>query len=141
VQDELDRRRSRLLDRRYSLSGLNEQKDLKAFDWSYNPSLPKRAVMQLATLQFVDAREDALIIGKPGTGKSHVAKALALLAVNRGYKVCSTAKRTSSSRTSTKHASSAICGSCARSSRPHSFPWHPAQAPFPRGTNSIHSSN
>ena len=87
VQDELDRRRSRLLDRRYVLSGLTEHKDLKAFDWSYNPSMPKRMVLDMATLQFVDAREDALIIGKPGTGKSHVAKALALLALNRGYKV------------------------------------------------------
>lgn len=87
VQDELDRRRSRLLDRRYALSGLTEQKDLKAFDWSYNPSMPKRMVLEMTTLQFVDAREDALIIGKPGTGKSHVAKALALLAINRGYKV------------------------------------------------------
>jgi len=40
VQDELDRRRSRLLDRRHSLSGLPERKDLKSFDWSYNPSHP-----------------------------------------------------------------------------------------------------
>jgi DNA replication protein DnaC len=87
VQDELDRRRSSLLERRYTFSGLAEKKDLKAFDWGYNPTLPKRTVMELATLKFVDACEDALIIGKPGTGKSHVAKALALLAVNRGYKV------------------------------------------------------
>jgi DNA replication protein DnaC len=87
VQDELDRRRSSLLERRYTFSGLAEKKDLKNFDWGYNPTLPKRTVLELATLKFVDAREDALIIGKPGTGKSHVAKALALLAVNRGYKV------------------------------------------------------
>jgi len=87
VQDELDRRRSRLLDRRYSLSGLAERKDLKDFDWGYNPTIPKRAVLELAVLKFVDAREDALLIGKPGTGKSHIAKALALTAVNRGYKV------------------------------------------------------
>jgi DNA replication protein DnaC len=87
VQDELDRRHSRLLERRYTLSGLTEPKDLKAFDWTYNPTLPKRPILELATLKFVDAREDALFIGKPGTGKSHVAKALALLAVNRGYKV------------------------------------------------------
>jgi len=87
VQDELDRRRSRLLDRRYALSGLPERKDLKAFDWSYNPRLPKREVLELATLKFIDAREDALLIGLPGTGKSHAAKALALLAVSRGYKV------------------------------------------------------
>jgi DNA replication protein DnaC len=87
IQDELDRRRSRLLDRRYTLSGLAERKDLKDFDWSYNPRLPRRDVLELATLKFIAAHDDALLIGPPGTGKSHVAKALALLAVNRGYKV------------------------------------------------------
>lgn len=87
VQDELDRRRSRLLDRRYTLSGLPERKDLKTFDWSYNARLPKREVLELGTLKFIDAKEDMLLIGPPGTGKSHVAKALAVLAVQRGYKV------------------------------------------------------
>lgn len=87
VQDELDRRRSRLLDRRFALSGLLERKDLKDLDWSYNPRLPKRAVFELATMKFIEAREDALLLGPPGLGKSHVAKALAQLAVGRGYKV------------------------------------------------------
>ena len=87
VQDELDRRRSRLLERRYALSGLPERCDLKSFDWSYNPRLPRRDVLELATLKFIDAREDALLIGPPGTGKSHVAKALAALAVAHGRKV------------------------------------------------------
>jgi DNA replication protein DnaC len=87
VQDELDRRRSRLLDRRHALSGLPPARDLNSFDWSYNPRLPKRDVLELATLQFIDAKEDVLIIGPPGTGKSHVARALATAAVRRGYKV------------------------------------------------------
>lgn len=87
VQDELDRRRSRLLDRRFTLSGLTERKDLPTFDWTYNARLPKREILELATLKFLDAKEDALFIGPPGTGKSHVAKALALLAVERGHKV------------------------------------------------------
>jgi DNA replication protein DnaC len=86
VQDELDRRGSRLQERRYVLSGLPERKTLAELDWSYNP-LPKRDLLELGTLKFIDAREDILLIGKPGTGKSHAAKALALLAVERGYKV------------------------------------------------------
>ena len=87
VQDELDRRQSRLLERRYKHSGLSERKDLKDFDWIYNPRLPKREIFELAALKFIDGKEDVLLLGPPGTGKSHVAKALALLAVQRGYKV------------------------------------------------------
>jgi DNA replication protein DnaC len=87
VQDELDRRRSRLLGRRFALSGLAERKDLKDIDWSYNPKLPKRDILELATLKFIEARDGALFIGPPGTGKSHVAKAIAQLAIQRGYKV------------------------------------------------------
>lgn len=87
VQDELDRRRSRLQERRYALSGLPERKTLPEIDWSYNPKVPRRDIFELSTLKFIDAREDVLLIGRPGTGKSHVAKALAMLAVERGYKV------------------------------------------------------
>src|SRR6204780_100111 len=65
VQDELDRRRSRLIERRFTLSGLPERKDLKDFDWAYNPKVPKRDVLELATLKFIDEREDALLIGMP----------------------------------------------------------------------------
>jgi len=87
VQDELDRRRTRLQERRYALSGLTERKSLSAMDWSYNPRLPRREILELGTLKFIDARDDVLLLGQPGTGKSHVAKALALMAVERGYKV------------------------------------------------------
>jgi DNA replication protein DnaC len=87
VQDELDRRRTRLQGRRYNLSGLPDRKRLAEIDWSFNPRLPKRDILELGTLKFVDTRDDALLLGPPGTGKSHVAKALALLAVERNYRV------------------------------------------------------
>lgn len=87
VQDELDRRHSRLLDRRQTQSGLPARQDLKDFDWSYNSRLPKRQVLELNTLHFLEVPEDVLIIGPPGTGKSHIAKALACSAIQHGYQV------------------------------------------------------
>ncbi|HEX9728045.1 MAG TPA: ATP-binding protein [Gemmatimonadales bacterium] len=78
---------ARHLLQRHALSGLPDHRDLKNFDWSYNARLPQRDVLELATLKCIDAREDVLILGPPGTGKSHVAKALATTAVQRGYKV------------------------------------------------------
>jgi hypothetical protein len=53
VQDELDRRHSRLIDRRFALSGLLERKDQKDFDWLYS-KIPKREVLELelAALRF-----------------------------------------------------------------------------------------
>jgi len=51
VQDELDRRSSRLQERRYALSGLPERKTLADLDWSYNPRLPKRDILELGTLK------------------------------------------------------------------------------------------
>jgi len=87
VQDELDRRRSRLLERRFTHSGLPHRQDLKDFDWGYNPKIPKRRILELATLKFIEAHEGALFIGAPGLGKSHIAKAIAALAVQHGYTV------------------------------------------------------
>lgn len=78
LQDELDRRRSRLTERRFKRSGLDERPSLADFDWRFNPKLPRSACFELHTLKFIGEGANALIIGKPGTGKSHVAKAQTL---------------------------------------------------------------
>lgn len=87
LQDELDRRRSRLTERRFKLSGLDERLGLVDFDWRFNPKLPRQACFELHTLKFISEGANALIIGKPGTGKSHVAKALAYQATLQGFSV------------------------------------------------------
>ncbi len=87
LQDELDRRRSRLMTRRYQQSGLDERATLTDFDWRFNPKLPRAACFELHTLKFVAEGQNALIIGKPGTGKSHIAKAVAYQATLQGHDV------------------------------------------------------
>lgn len=87
LQDELDRRQSRLLERRFQLSGLDERASLAEFDWGYNPKIPKRACFELHTLKFIAEGDNAILIGPPGTGKSHLAKAIAYAAVRSGLRV------------------------------------------------------
>jgi DNA replication protein DnaC len=87
LQDELDRRRTRLMERRYKRSGLDERLTLAEMDWRFNPKLPRTACFELHTLKFIAEGSNALIVGKPGTGKSHVAKALAHQATLQGYAV------------------------------------------------------
>lgn len=87
VQDELDCRQSRLIERRFHSSGLDERKIMQDFDWSYNPRLPKQEIFELISGKFVQHSADALLIGHPGTGKSHIAKAVAHAAIQSGYQV------------------------------------------------------
>jgi len=87
LQDELDRRRTRLMERRYKRSGLDEKVGLADFDWRFNPKLPRAACFELHTLKFIAEGSNALIVGKPGTGKSHIAKAIAYQATLGGHDV------------------------------------------------------
>lgn len=85
IQDELDFRQTRLTERRYKASGLDEKKIMNDFDWGFNPKLPKKEIFELITLKFVQKGEDALLIGSPGTGKSYVAKAIGHAATTACY--------------------------------------------------------
>ena len=77
LQDELDRRRTRMVERRYKRFGLDEKVSLADFDWRINPKLPRSTCFELHTLKLITEGSNALVVGKPGTGKSHVAKAVA----------------------------------------------------------------
>ena len=87
VQDELDSRNSRLINTRFKASGLKERPTLTEFDWGFNPKLPKKEIYELVSGKFIRDGQDALLIGSPGTGKSHIAKTVAHGAIEAGYKV------------------------------------------------------
>ena len=87
LQDELDQRQSHLLQRRYQLSGLDERATLTDFDWNFNPEIPKRTCFELHALKFIAEGNSAIFCGQPGTGKSHIAKAIAYAALRAGLRV------------------------------------------------------
>src|SRR5271166_1427258 len=88
VADELARRSDRLLERRQKQAEFRDpQKTLDNFDFTFNPKINRSLVFDLATGTFIGRHEDALFLGPPGTGKSHLAQAIGLAAIQQGYRV------------------------------------------------------
>jgi DNA replication protein DnaC len=62
-------------------------KTLDQFDFDFQPSLDRRVVRELAGLSFVERAHNVIILGPPGVGKTHLAIALGVKAVEAGYSV------------------------------------------------------
>src|SRR5580692_8148156 len=88
VSDELTRRGDRLLERRRKQAQFRDpQRTLDNFDFNFNKKLNRSLVFDLATATFVTRHEDALFLGPPGTGKSHLAQAIGQAVITQGYQV------------------------------------------------------
>jgi DNA replication protein DnaC len=88
VSDELTRRGDRLLERRRKAAEFRDpQFSLDNFDFNFNKKMNRSLVFDLATAHFIAQNEDALFLGPPGTGKSHLAQAIGMAAIQQGYRV------------------------------------------------------
>jgi DNA replication protein DnaC len=88
VSDELECRRDRLLSRRIKMAAFRDTaKTLDAFDFDFNRKMNRKLVFELATGHFVNRRENVVLLGPPGTGKSHIAQALGMAAILQGHRV------------------------------------------------------
>jgi DNA replication protein DnaC len=76
----------RRIERRIRDSKLPERKLLADFDFAFQTGIDKSQIMELATLGFVDRKQWLILAGSSGAGKSHIAKALLLLACRRLYR-------------------------------------------------------
>jgi DNA replication protein DnaC len=87
LQDELAVRSDRQVRRRVKAAQFRELKTLGGFDWSFNPSIKKKQVFDLATCRFVRETRDVLFLGPPGVGKSFLAQAIGYQAIKCGFAV------------------------------------------------------
>ena len=87
LQDELAIRAERLMNRRVKAAAFREPKTLEDFDWQFNPSIKKKQIFDLATCRFIREARDVLLLGPPGTGKSHLVQALGYQAIKSGFTV------------------------------------------------------
>lgn len=88
VSDELQRRQDRLFTRRHAQARFRDpDRALDGFDFDFNKKMNRALIHDLATARFVGQREDALFLGPPGTGKSHLAQAIGRAAIQQGYRV------------------------------------------------------
>lgn len=88
VQDELTRRQDRLLARRIKQARFRDaHKTLDGFDFRFNAKIDRALVFELATGRFLEHAEDAVFLGPPGTGKSHLAQAIGLAVIHQGHRV------------------------------------------------------
>lgn len=62
-------------------------KYMDEFDFSFQPSIPKGKILELATCSFVPRGENVIFIGQPGTGKTHLSVSLGAKALSYGYTV------------------------------------------------------
>ena len=88
VSDELECRQDRLINRRIKQARFRDAgKTLDGYDFDFNKKMNRKLVFELATGHFVARNEDALLLGPPGTGKSHLVQAIGHAVILQGWPV------------------------------------------------------
>jgi len=88
LQDELANREDNMLGKRLRAAGFGVQRTFEDFDFYFNEeALPASTLRDLATCHFIAQRQNLVIGGPPGIGKTHAVKAIGHEACRRGYQV------------------------------------------------------
>jgi DNA replication protein DnaC len=86
VAEEAAATRNRRMAARLRFAHFPTRRTLEEFDFDFQPSVDRKLIQDLASLRFVVEGRPLLLLGQPGCGKSHLAIALATLAVEAGYR-------------------------------------------------------
>ena len=83
--EEAGNRRKRAYEKQVQMSGFPIKKTLAEFDFTFQPSLDRRQIEELATMRFVGNAENVVFLGPPGVGKTHLATALGMVAAQHRF--------------------------------------------------------
>jgi DNA replication protein DnaC len=86
VAEQATADRNRRLAARLRYARFPYRRTIADFDYEFQPSVDRKLMEDLATLRFIDENRPILFLGQPGCGKTHLAVALATLAVEAGYR-------------------------------------------------------
>ena len=86
-EDEKSNHKDNNYKKRKNASKLPAIKKMEDFDFSFQPSIDEMLVNDLSTCQFIKNKENVILVGSSGTGKTHLAIALGLKALNKDYSV------------------------------------------------------
>jgi DNA replication protein DnaC len=86
IAEQADATRNRRLTARLRYARFPFRKTIDEFDFQFQPTVDRKLVDDLATLRFIDTGRPILFLGQPGCGKTHLAVAIATLAVEAGFR-------------------------------------------------------
>jgi len=87
LDEEVSEKFRRRVKVKTQMAGFPYIKTLAQFDFSFQPSVDKRKIKELSTLKFIEEKENVIFLGPPGVGKTHLAIALGILAIEAGLSV------------------------------------------------------
>lgn len=87
LEDEFANRENNSYRKRFLKSKLLQEKGIKSYNFTYKPDLNKKLILDLACCRFIEEHKNIVFMGNPGVGKTHLANAIGLEALNKGYKV------------------------------------------------------
>ncbi|WP_304842041.1 MULTISPECIES: ATP-binding protein, partial [Erysipelotrichaceae] len=83
TQYEIDRKEINMINSMVKVAGFPHRRELKDFDFSFQPSINKEQIMDFSTLRFLENKENIVFLGNSGVGKTHMAVSLGIEAAKK----------------------------------------------------------
>ena len=82
---EIDHKEATMIKAMVKVGAFPHNKEVRDFDFDFQPSINKDQILDFATLRFLEADENIVFLGSSGVGKTHLATSIGIAAAKRRY--------------------------------------------------------